>query len=189
MKEGRSAGVPAGTCRKKTAGEDAGAPNEWYSRGYLPHRDTTGLLQSITFRLADSLPQKKLIALEDELTRLPEKERTQERRIRIEQWLDAGMGCCALKHPMVAQFVENALLHFDGQRYALLAWCIMPNHIHALVEPKVKLTSIVHGWKSYTARWALAQNENYPSAFRITSIFGCGNIGIASYAMRSIIAV
>jgi len=38
--------------------------NEWRSRGYLPHRDRIGLLQSITFRLADSLPQEKLRELE-----------------------------------------------------------------------------------------------------------------------------
>jgi len=38
--------------------------NEWRSRGYLPHRERIGLLQSITFRLADSLPQEKLRELE-----------------------------------------------------------------------------------------------------------------------------
>jgi len=41
--------------------------NEWRSRGYLPHRDRIGLLQSITIRLADSLPQEKLRELEEEL--------------------------------------------------------------------------------------------------------------------------
>ncbi|MFO7697076.1 MAG: hypothetical protein R6X16_07960 [Anaerolineae bacterium] len=28
----------------------------WYTRGYLPHRDEPGLVQAITFHLADSLP-------------------------------------------------------------------------------------------------------------------------------------
>jgi len=28
----------------------------WYSRGYLPHRDEAGVVQAITFHLADSLP-------------------------------------------------------------------------------------------------------------------------------------
>ena len=32
----------------------------WYSRGYLPHFDAGQILQSITFRLADALPQDKL---------------------------------------------------------------------------------------------------------------------------------
>ncbi len=47
------------------ANEDVGAPNEWYSRGYLAHRDAKELFQAVTFRLADSLPQKKLTLLEE----------------------------------------------------------------------------------------------------------------------------
>jgi REP element-mobilizing transposase RayT len=30
--------------------------------------------------------------------------------------------------------VEAALLHFDNERYRLLAWCVMPNHVHVVVE-------------------------------------------------------
>ncbi|HRE84434.1 MAG TPA: hypothetical protein PLN52_25555, partial [Opitutaceae bacterium] len=82
------------------------------SRGYLPHRDAPYLLQSITYRLADSLPQEKLRLLEDELRSLPEEQRELSRRQKIEQWLDAGMGCCALRHPQVARYVQNAFLHF-----------------------------------------------------------------------------
>lgn len=44
----------------------------WYSRGYLPHCHKYGLLQSITFRLADSLPQTVLKQLEQELASLPQ---------------------------------------------------------------------------------------------------------------------
>jgi len=43
----------------------------YYSRGYLPHLDDVTKLQSITFRLADSLPQNKLHQLEQELAHLP----------------------------------------------------------------------------------------------------------------------
>ena len=35
----------------------------------------------------------------------------------------------------------------------------MPNHVHVLINPKVLLADILHGWKSYTSRWILAQNE------------------------------
>lgn len=94
---------------------NAGVP-EWYSRGYLPHRDRVGLLQSITFRLADSLPQQKLQELGAELVHLSEDRRGAERRRKIEEWLDSGMGCCALRHPEVAQAVQSSLLHFDGDR-------------------------------------------------------------------------
>jgi len=77
---------------------------------------------------------------------------------KIETWLDAGLGCCALRHPEVARYVLNSFLHFHGERYHLHAWCIMPNHVHVLIEPLDDLASIVQGWKSFTSRWVLARN-------------------------------
>ena len=137
-----------------------GAPGipVWRSRGYLPHLDDTAKAQSITFRLADSLPQNKLEQLERELAHLPEEKQSLERRKQIEQWLDSGMGCCALKNPAMAHLMQETLLKFDGERYRLLAWCIMPNHVHVLIEPRVGLGKIVQSWKSYTGRWALQRN-------------------------------
>ena len=134
-------------------------PKEWYSRGYLPHRDARNLQQTVSFRLADSLPREKLDRLEEELKILPESLRGAERRKRIEEWLDSGLGCCALRHPELATQMRDALRHFDGQRYRLLAWCIMPNHVHVLMETLSPIARIVQGWKSVTARWALARNE------------------------------
>lgn len=148
-------GTPSSSSATTT---DLGPATEWQSRGYLPHRDRLGLLQSITFRLADSLPQSKLAALEAEIKSLAPKHKDTERRKRIEQWLDSGLGCCALAHPKVAACVENALLHFDHERYRLLAWCIMPSHVHVLIEPLTPLSTIIQSWKSYTGRWALEKN-------------------------------
>jgi hypothetical protein len=96
------------------------APKGWHSRGYLPHRDDLRLLQSITFRLADSLPQPRLLQIEEILAALPPDQREVARRRQIEGWLDSGIGCCALRHPALAAVVEDALLHFDGARYRLL---------------------------------------------------------------------
>ena len=55
--------------------------------------------------------------------------------------------------PRVARFVEDALLHFQGQRYGLHAWCVMPDHVHVLVTPfeDRPLGEILHSWKSFTA--------------------------------------
>jgi REP element-mobilizing transposase RayT len=129
---------------------------QWFSRGYLPHFDLPDLLQSITFRLADSLPQTVLDEMACELAAYPEAKRQTERERRIAVYLDAGHGACWLKDPRLAALVENALLHFDGQRYRLLAWCVMPNHVHALVETKegLPLSGVVHSWKSFTANEA-----------------------------------
>ena len=75
---------------------------------------------------------------------------------RVEKYLDAGYGACHMKDPRVAQLVRDALLHFDGQRYDLLAWCVMPNHVHAVVEPRPghDLSNILHSWKSFTSNQA-----------------------------------
>jgi type I restriction enzyme S subunit len=138
--------------------EETLASRGWYIGGYLPHYDDSSLVQSITFRLADALPQDKLRQLEEELKAVPEHQLDQQRRIRIEQWLDAGLGSCVLRIPKIAKIVEDALLYHDSERYRLLAWCIMPNHVHTLIKPLWPLEKIVHTWKSYTAHLG-ATNE------------------------------
>jgi REP element-mobilizing transposase RayT len=84
---------------------------------------------------------------------VPDVERTRERRRRIEHLLDLGHGEALLRHPQHAEIVENALLHFDGSRYQLHAWSVMPNHAHVLFTPtpSLSLGKIVSSWKSYTA--------------------------------------
>jgi putative DNA methylase len=128
----------------------------WHSRGYLPHFEAGDVPQSITFRLADSLPTVLLRQLESELKLLPESLATRELRKRTEYALDQGHGEMHLAHPDIAQLVENALLHFDGERCAIHAWCIMPNHVHVLATPKTGhvLSAILQSWKSFTAKKA-----------------------------------
>lgn len=131
-------------------------PRGWHSRGYLPHFDGGEIPQSVTFRLADSFPKKCLDAWRDELTHLPEKEASAERRRRIETYLDMGAGKAWLRDPRIARLVQKALLHFDGERYRLHAWVIMPNHVHVLLTPHKgrSLSDILHSWKSYTTKEA-----------------------------------
>ena len=125
----------------------------WHSRGYLPHFDNPACIQGITFRLADSLPQSVLDHMARELENLPEEERNAERQKRIAIYLDSGHGECLLRDPRIAEIVEDALLYFDAQRYRLLAWCVMPNHVHVLagMVDGWPLGKIVHSWKSFTA--------------------------------------
>ncbi|WP_082678634.1 transposase [Chlorobium limicola] len=131
---------------------------EWYSRGYLPHCDRIGLLQSITFRLADSLPQELLKQLELEVACVAEDRQQLHRRKLTEKYMDSGLGCCVLQHPAVADIVQNAFLKFDGVKYRLIAWCIMPNHVHVLIEPLIELGKIVQSWKAFTGRWVMQHN-------------------------------
>jgi REP element-mobilizing transposase RayT len=73
--------------------------------------------------------------------------------------IDDGLGSCSLREPVVAAVVHDALHHFDGTRYWLIAWVIMPNHVHALIEQAggFPLGDIVHAWKSFTAKQANKQ--------------------------------
>lgn len=118
----------------QTAEPGASVP-VWRSRGYLPHWEAGEVAQVITFRLADSLPSVVLERWHAELAHLTESEQHQERRKRVERALDSGRGSGALAKPAVGELVENALLYFDGERYRLHAWSIMPNHVHALATP------------------------------------------------------
>jgi REP element-mobilizing transposase RayT len=136
---------------KKSAPTEGGPG--WYSRGYLPHFDIEAKTQTMTFRLFDSMPQEVLELWRQELVSLPRKEHDLERRKRIDAYLDQGQGSCYLQDDRLAEIVQNALLHFDGERYALHAWVVMPNHVHTMFTPQVgwALSQIAHSWKSYTA--------------------------------------
>ena len=130
---------------------------QWFSRNYLPHLDQPGLVQSITFRLHDSVPANVVDEWKAEL-KISEKTglkdpKLAELREKIAAYEDAGHGQCHLKNAPIAELIENALLHFDGERYRLLAWCVMPNHVHVLIETWVRwpLAGVVHSWKSFTA--------------------------------------
>jgi putative DNA methylase len=140
----------------------------WNSRGYLPHFDEPNVLQSITFRLYDALPNHVVKSLAEELS----EETDAEQRAQIEAYLDSGYGACYLADPRIGSLVENALLHFDGQRYRQIAWVLMPNHVHTLIETLEghPLHAVLHSWKSYTASEAnkiLGRNGQfwYPDYF------------------------
>ncbi|PAU87590.1 transposase [Pseudomonas sp. WN033] len=129
----------------------------WYNSGRVPHFDSGHCYQMLTFRLADALPQTVLRGLREEVRRVPAVQRKGYSRQRIEFWLDQGMGSCLLAHSGLAAALAEAFMHFDGRRYQLVAWCIMPNHVHVLIEQRFSLSRIVQGWKSRSSRWALEQ--------------------------------
>ena len=147
----REIGVP----RSVSENGPPGVPGPvWHSRGYLPHFESSEATQHVTFHLADSLPQTVLLRLEAELKTLPTEKRDVERRKRVDAWIDAGHGLCVLRKPGIADMVQGSLLAFDSQRYRLLAWVVMPNHVHVLFQPVNGWTvaKIVASWKKFTAR-------------------------------------
>ena len=126
----------------------------WHSRGYLPYFDTPKTTQHVTFHLADSLPQTTLQRLESAIKALPKTKRDVERRKLLDAYVDAGHGCCVLHQPPVAAMAQGSLMTFDAKRYRLLAWVVMPNHVHVLFQPigAWAVEKIVASWKKFTAR-------------------------------------
>lgn len=123
----------------------------WHERGYVPHRDESGLTQFVTFRLADGFPESK----RDEWEKLLGIEEGRERRVQLEAWLDQGYGECHLREEEIAKAVAEALRKFDGERYRLKAYSIMPNHVHVLfMVGTVPMAKVVQGWKGASARAA-----------------------------------
>ncbi len=123
---------------------------DFYYRN-LPHWQPQDSIFFITFRLANSLPK----AILEELRREREREE-QEIRARLndsqqpqelyrlnkkyfgkyDDWLDR----CLSESPFwlaqepVARIVMDELHCLNGERYALIAFCIMPNHVHVLID-------------------------------------------------------
>ncbi len=134
------------------------------TRRHLPHWEQEGATYFITFRLADSVPNSLLNEWGDHLRNWlkfhpqPWDYKTaREYETRFiegpEKWLDEGHGECVLRDERAAEIVANALSRFQGERYWLDAFVVMPNHVHVLVQPKVghSVSSILHSWKSFSA--------------------------------------
>jgi REP element-mobilizing transposase RayT len=138
-----------------------------HSRGALPHLKRAGAAYFVTFRLAETLIRDVLPQLKREREAIIEAASAQNRPLtwqeqqelfnwyaqRVDKHLDAGHGDCWLKRLDIARLTAGALRFFEGKRYTLHAWTIMPNHVHVVVrpEPPHTLSDIMKSWKGYTA--------------------------------------
>jgi putative transposase len=124
----------------------------------LPHYHPGGYPLFITFRLVDSLPLETLAELrlqrERELKTL--KNNTGDERYKVEKrhfgryddWLDrCEYGPRWLEVDNIAQIVAKEMNNLDGKRYRLMAYCLMPNHVHLLME-SLSMEKATHQGKS-----------------------------------------
>jgi len=143
----------------------------------LPHWTQPGCWYFVTFRTADSLPAGVLrqLAAEHEAwlqrrslggaqprtaaaSRPATERNTADARRAFERiwqrYLDAGHGSCLLRSPRYRGVVCESLRHFDGKRYLLDAFVVMPNHVHAIVGtlPGSPLRTCCRNWKGFTAK-------------------------------------
>jgi REP element-mobilizing transposase RayT len=136
-------------------------------RGRLPHWEQDSGLYFITFHLADSLPRRVLEKIAERhcilnavkhagARLLPAQERmlAEYSPAKIEEYFDRGAGACSLADPRIAELIAETLRFWDGKRYRLIAWCVMPNHVHVVCRllPGQELRVVLQSWKSYTAR-------------------------------------
>ena len=154
-----------------------------HSRGRLPHWNVQSAIYFVTFRLRDSLPREIIAALMLERKHLERSTKTPAERAhlgrafgtRLDAHLDEGHGSCCLREH--AEIVATALLHFDGERYDLHAWCVMPNHVHVMLslQDNESLPKVVHSWKSFTAhaigRGVIWQREYFDRVVRSAAEF------------------
>ena len=97
-----------------------------------------------------------------------EQRRELHRRLAIYE--DAGHGECHLRRPDFAAMVERVLRHFNGLRYSLIAWCVMPSHVHTLIRTHVDWP-VGHVVQS---REAPQRPRGQPAAWRERRVLGAG---------------
>ena len=145
------------------------------TQGHLPHWEQEDSTYFITWRTADSIPKQRAeywCRLRAEWLRdhgilpeasdwrgkveaLPEAVRKEFRRFSraLDEEMDACNGECLLKQRDCAAIISDALRHFDGERYLLGDFVVMPNHVHVLVGgmPRDAMKGQVKSWKRWTA--------------------------------------
>lgn len=137
----------------------------------LPHWRQRGVTYFVTARLADSIPggiandwrQRRDqwlanhgMASTESLKHAPEELRRAYHReftVKFHELIDAGHGECWLGRADCASVLVDRFEAGDGTAYRLDAWCIMPNHFHALVCPiaNTSLGEILRHWKGGSA--------------------------------------
>jgi REP-associated tyrosine transposase len=124
------------------------AQQEVITRRYLPHWFVPGAAHFITYRLYGTLPASALQELRSRKEALLQQkpkagETPAQHRAGVhkrlfgiyDSHLDKGSGVRWLAEPTVAALVRSNLYHHHNGKYHLLAYCIMPNHVHALLTP------------------------------------------------------
>ena len=143
----------------------------------MPHWFQPGGSYFVTFRTEDSIPvdvsrrwyarranwlaqhgiEQGSIGWRSQLNLLPEPVRREFHDTFSKEYLeslDKGLGACVLRSPDLSKIVADSLLHFDGDRYHMGDFVVIPNHVHLIVcllrdtEIEAQCTS----WKRFAAR-------------------------------------
>ena len=140
-----------------------------------PHWSQAGAVIFITFRTYDSIPRDVVERWEREkhewlrlrsrdtgahwsaiVETLSEREQAEFEKAfnrHREIFLDSCYGRCLLKRPDLSKIVADSLLHFDGERYRMGDFIVMPNHVHllAVFATAKAMKEQCDSWLHYTA--------------------------------------
>ncbi|QJW98214.1 transposase [Frigoriglobus tundricola] len=142
----------------------------------LPHWAQAGALCFLTWRTWDSIPAPALDSWfrtrsswlagrnisptdphwRERVRGLTEPERCEFHRTVSTRWhelLDCCEGECVLRRPELAGIVAASIRYFDGDRYRVTDFVVMPNHVHLLVSfpSETQMLAQCESWKHYTA--------------------------------------
>jgi type I restriction enzyme R subunit len=148
---------------------------ELFRRRHLPHWDVPGATYFVTTCLDGSIPAIGLQAVEEYRRQLESQPRPQamseeewEHRRRklvfakLDELLDHEPAIRHCERPEIASIIRDSIYHFADVRYRLLAYVIMPSHLHWVFRPIPKWCAtlptgrtprevVMHSLKSYTA--------------------------------------
>ena len=142
----------------------------------LPHWSQAGTICFITWRTLDSIPRavaerwvrdraiwlhRHGIEVEDldwrnkvlEMAPPLRSEFLQTFSSRWHDQLDKCQGECVLREPTLSKIVADSLLKFDGAKYEMIDFVIMPNHVHLIAAffDESEMLRQCLSWKHFTA--------------------------------------
>ena len=143
----------------------------WFYHQKLPHFKLPEAAYFITYRLEGSMPSSKIQLLQEEfiakelqlkVKSLSSKEFYEEKQnLQLEyfqntdQYLDKNLNePYWLRQASIAQLVEDSLHFLSQTKIDLYCYCIMPNHVHVVLNLKNNnddLFKVLQQHKSYTA--------------------------------------
>ena len=146
-------------------------PKDIFYRRNLPHIHLEGYPMFITFNLTESIPKEVVAGLisqrEQELKNLSPKSNEYYKIHKkyfgkYDEWLDnSKSGHQWLRNENLAEIVAKKIHSMANERYELVAFCIMPNHVHLLIRSFTDKTVGHHG-----------KTANYPLADTLRLIKG-----------------
>jgi len=129
-------------------------PTELIRRRNMPHWEVAGAPYFVTTCLEGSIPARGLLDIAQHRDALGKRSRPAGMSeqawsvqcwkltfARMEQWLDREPAVRHLADARLAGEVVDSLYHFAGERYDLLAFVVMPSHLHWVFLP-------LEGWVS-----------------------------------------